>query len=99
MVGTAAPDVPDVPRWATCIDPLINLFLKAKVLAESNCVARVMPVVPDIASVIVGYSYRMLIVPASKVSVPLTVVMRTRSRVPAKALELLPILLTPALFT
>jgi hypothetical protein len=36
--------------------PLINLFLKAKVLAESNCVARVMPVVPLIESVIVGYS-------------------------------------------
>jgi hypothetical protein len=30
----------------------------------------------------------MLIVPASKVSVPLTVVMRTRSSVPARAIEL-----------
>jgi len=32
--------------------------------------------------VVMGYSYKMLIEPASKVSVPLTVVMRTRSRVP-----------------
>ena len=32
------------------------------------------------------YSYKMLMVPASKVSVPLTVVMRTRSRVPDSVL-------------
>jgi hypothetical protein len=36
---------------------------------------------------IVPYSYKMLIVPASKVSVPLTVVMRTRSRTPDSDLE------------
>ena len=33
------------------------------------------------------YSYKIFIDPASKVSVPLTVVMRTRSRVPAVVLE------------
>ena len=36
---------------------------------------------------IVVYSYKILIVPASKVSVPLTVVMRTRSRVPERVTE------------
>ncbi len=33
------------------------------------------------------YSYKMLMVPASKVSVPLTVVMRTRSKAPPRAPE------------
>ncbi len=42
------------------------------------------------------YSYKMLMVPASKVSVPLTVVMRTRSRVAERVLLPPPIAIVEA---
>ena len=45
------------------------------------------PVITLISILFMVYSKRMLIEPASKVSVPFTVVMRTRSNVPPRAIE------------
>jgi hypothetical protein len=43
---------------------------------------------PEMVTLLMAaYSYKMLMEPASKVSVPLTVVMRMRSRVPDSAID------------
>ena len=86
--------VPETSGYNTVLSPLpVMLPVTPNVpvivsLPEFVTPGVVTPAVPsNVIAMIAPYSNKIFIVPASKVSVPLTVVMRTRSRVPERALE------------